>query len=407
LRYIGQLYITRATLKVNLQKFRRKFTERGISAMKKRISFALSAVLALSLSLPAVMAKEEPVIDPSVIFNTSDTAMPLPATMYGTIIDENGGDITVQNLLNENDVVVLHIQTTTCVVDAVTGMSAALKDRESDLVAVFYGPFVSMSMPPQSNAVAIAVNLPENNFSPHYAKAESVTQLEDGVQILADNGSLFVRITPETKLLPYLTRNIVLPAMIVKGSELIVWYDIVAMSFPGQTNARIAVLLRGPSEDAAGDVTVPEIPSGEIPEASGELQGYVPNTVEQTNPIEITALSPTGLILWPNEGVIRRADGIELDLGADFSASDPAMRLPARSLCEMMGYVVSWDEDSSTGYFFKDGDVFTVTLDSAVCTVNGEAVQLGYKPVILGESMWLPLSFYMDIMKMPIAQPRV
>ncbi len=174
---------------------------------------------------------------------------PAPAGMYGVITDEAENRITVQDANNSENSVVLNLSEDVCVVDAQTGMSASLKDRESDRVAVFYGPAATKSVPPQSNAIAIAVNLPEELTSmPHYGVVESVTKEGDSIiaLTLTNSGWLNVTINAETKLMPYLTRNIVTMDHIREGSELMLWYGIVLESFPGQTTAGMAVLLRNP-----------------------------------------------------------------------------------------------------------------------------------------------------------------
>ncbi|MDR1705423.1 MAG: hypothetical protein LBS19_12160 [Clostridiales bacterium] len=212
----------------------------------KRIIKPLILMLAASLALSSCVTVLPSGRDGAEFLNPPGTKGPLP--MYGEIIGEDENTITVKDA-NSEKTVVLTLSSDVYVVDAVTGMSATVKDRASDRAAVFYGPVETRSMPPKSNAVAIAVNLPEESLTlPHYGVVESVTETEDGVKALTltDSGRVDIAINAGTALLPYLTKNIVTAGHIREGSALMVWYGAVKTSFPAQATAEMAVLLSNP-----------------------------------------------------------------------------------------------------------------------------------------------------------------
>ena len=94
------------------------------------------------------------------------------------------------------------------VVDGVSGQPAAAADLKSgDTAAAYYGPAVAQSMPPQSSALVVICNIPQDYQPPHYAQAESVEKAADGdsVKVTIDNGSIIVTINRDTPIFPYLT----------------------------------------------------------------------------------------------------------------------------------------------------------------------------------------------------------
>jgi len=282
--------------------------------MKKFFAALLTAVL-VSAFIPVVYADE--------------VAMPLPLEIYGTIVSETENSITVEDDLT-GETIVLNINEDTYIVDGVTGAAVLVKDRTGDRVGAFYGPATTMSLPAQSNAVAIALNLPENNRSAKYVVVEAIVVEENAVKITTNNGGLIITVSNENPIMPYLTRNIVTLEHIEVGTQLMVWYDIVAMSYPGQTTSNRTVVF-GKKLGTGGSATV-----------------------------------------FTNAGVaVINGEEINLD-PAPFVNDEGVLLLPMRLMCEALGCEVSWVEGTSKVKIAKDGTTFIIEFGSKSYEIEGD-----------------------------------
>lgn len=108
---------------------------------------------------------------------------------------------------------------------------------------VFYGDIATASLPPQSQALAIVKNIPQDAMSAQYYVVEEVIKDKDGIKLQVDNGGLFIKIDEKTNLSPYRTKNIVKMKDIVKGSKIMAWYYPYATVYPGNTYATHIMLL--------------------------------------------------------------------------------------------------------------------------------------------------------------------
>ena len=140
--------------------------------------------------------------------------------------------------------IVLHLQDDTFLMDTQTG--APVRDSEvstGDQVFVYYNAAVMESDPPQAGVQAILTNLDEKHAPAHLLTVESIERKPDGsVQILADNGGVWVTLPTDIDIKPLRTKNIVSLDDIRLGTRFFAWYDMVAMSMPGQATAYRAVL---------------------------------------------------------------------------------------------------------------------------------------------------------------------
>lgn len=146
----------------------------------------------------------------------------------------------------------LNLSGNTVYMDTQTGIaSTPAKIQTGDAIYAYYSAAMTRSIPPQANCYAVVVNLDDNAAPAHYLTAESVTANADGsVTVLAENGSLLVTVGKDTPISPYLTKNIVTSADIKVGSRLFAWYDVVLMTYPGQTGASRVVLLPDATDGA-------------------------------------------------------------------------------------------------------------------------------------------------------------
>jgi len=302
--------------------------------MKKLFAILLTGMLAMSAFAPSVYGLQligggpEGTQNSPMIKTDEEGQKMLPLEIYGTIIEETETSITVKDPLTESTVI-LNVSKDTYIVDAVTGIAATIKDRTGDRIAAFYGPATTMSIPAQSNAVAIAVNLPENNFSPKFVIVEAVNKVDNTLKITTNNGSLIITIDSENPIAPYLTRNIVTLGHIEVGTELMVWYNMVAMSFPGQTTSERTVVF-GKRTGANGSATV-----------------------------------------FTNAGVAV-INGEEINLEpAPYVNDQGVLMLPLRLMCEAFGYEVKWIENTSKVEITKGGSKAVVEFGSKTYAIEG------------------------------------
>lgn len=151
-----------------------------------------------------------------------------------------GGDLTdmstaVQALVTDD----------TLIIDCVTGRTVAEADLSvGQTVSAAVSPRMTRSVPPQAEAYALIVNLPETGLGvANYIRAMDVLMTENGSTIvLNQNADLYVTIPAELEV-EKLDSEQTVPASDIKvGSVLIAWYDSVAESYPAQATASRVVL---------------------------------------------------------------------------------------------------------------------------------------------------------------------
>jgi hypothetical protein len=205
---------------------------KGERFMKKLLRVICSSLLVLAMSAPVSAAASESV---------------LPIRVVGTIISEGDGQITVQNELSGNDVIVLNITPDTAIVDSNTGVAAGLDSRTGNYVTVFYDPNAVSTDPKMTNALAVTVNGSLDNSSVHYAKVKEVLSTANGVSMVLTTEGLEVTIEANAPVLPYVAKYAASLGDITPGTPLLLWYDAVLESSPARTSADIAVIVGKPA----------------------------------------------------------------------------------------------------------------------------------------------------------------
>ena len=101
-----------------------------------------------------------------------------------------------------------------------------------DELTAYYSSISTRSLPPQSRAYALVMG--DGQHDGIYMHVSKVDKVKNGVKFLNTNEDMFVTI-PE---------NVEDDAKELKqGDKVLVWYDFVAMSMPGQATATKAVIL--------------------------------------------------------------------------------------------------------------------------------------------------------------------
>ncbi len=80
----------------------------------------------------------------------------------------------------------------------------------------------------------------------------------------------------------------------------------------------------------------------------------------------------------------------------EFTGQEPVIAdgrtlIPLRGVFEKLGYEISWDNNTKTAEFEKEGTKVSVTVDSEEFSVNGESIKLDVPAQIINGSMMLPL----------------
>lgn len=153
-------------------------------------------------------------------------------SMRGEITQINGNTVTVTDEQN-NQSVAVKVAWNTEIRKGSNGKALSFdKLKKGDKVTAYYSPVMTRSLPPQSRGFAIVVGDGEHDGI--YTKVAEVRRADGATKILSANGDIIVTIPDSVNA----------DAKDLKpGSKVLVWYDFVALSMPGQATATKAVIL--------------------------------------------------------------------------------------------------------------------------------------------------------------------
>lgn len=148
--------------------------------------------------------------------------------IWGSIEQVGEGELIVDNQSHNSSMGEMIIKIDpeqTKVLDAADGLPVALGEITGDSFEAYLGPTMTMSLPPQTTAELVIVNIPQDAQAPLYVTARGpIEETELGQTLMSENGAAYV-LTEETQVLPYLTRNIVRAEDIMEGSNCLIWQD--------------------------------------------------------------------------------------------------------------------------------------------------------------------------------------
>ncbi|MBE5040829.1 stalk domain-containing protein [Ructibacterium gallinarum] len=238
---------------------------------RKIVAFILGGAMLCSMSFP-VMAEEIENMP-----NAAEDTVQAPDSVlyYGKIMKMKRDDTEAIQQIRLNSErygeYIMNVSEETVWIDSenVTAFNPA-DLKENERVYVFHSPAVTASLPPQSAAIAVVRNIPQDAGCAMYHVVDKVTQAEDGsLQILTDNGGLILSADEKTDVVSYLTKNIVTLEDIQEGTRIMAWYSAVAESYPGQAYANHIMILPNIEEE--------EEVLQEGQQITMELDGKVPN----------------------------------------------------------------------------------------------------------------------------------
>ncbi len=209
---------------------------------KKLVTLALATALTVSAFTPAfatpMLISENPAAD-SAIVAQEEQAMQFTKA-FGTVQEVNAQENYILVQTAETSIQ-FNINADTWLVDGQTGTPLTIADLEGKEVAVSHSMAMTMSIPAQSYAYAV---ITKGDVTPNFVIIEEVTATEDGVRLTTENGGMWVTISKDAQVTPFRTRNIVSIEDLQPGAQVVLYYDVVAMSYPGQAATDRVVLLQ-------------------------------------------------------------------------------------------------------------------------------------------------------------------
>lgn len=269
----------------------------------------------------------------------------------GEIQEIKNGTIRISGAGTYSEIV-LHVPDNAYLLNAQDGTTVSFGHlKKGDIITAYYGPQLAKSLPPQGTAIALLVGDQKQGGAGMYMEVAKLEEMSNGsIRVLCTNGERLVTITPDV------FGQI---ANIKEGSKLVVWYDIMTMSMPGQAKATKVVLL------------------------------------SDKKSIQIHTGAGTIVI-----------DGQEIALGEyDVIQTTPTtIMLPLRVMAEALGYTVSWDGDKGTVELQSSvGTIATMTIGSKEYGKLKMAVPLDDAPEIVNGKTLVPVEFFTQVLNIKVA----
>ncbi|MCQ4727385.1 copper amine oxidase N-terminal domain-containing protein [Anaerotignum faecicola] len=127
--------------------------------------------------------------------------------------------------------------------------------KEGDGVYFYHSPIMTMSLPPQTPAEAVVINIPMDAGCANLVTVENVSKSDDGIYILTDNGGLYISVGADASVTLFENGNKASIDEIKEGMRIFAWYDSIMESYPAQTYTNNIVIL--PEKDTADDEIAP------------------------------------------------------------------------------------------------------------------------------------------------------
>lgn len=323
----------------------------------KLLSLALCAACLLSVTALAAEMPEPIAFEPT---SAAVPQPPAPAGIWGKVTRQENGSLLLASGDPDavNPEVVIHLTESTWYVDGVTGMPMdAEKIQDGDTLYIWVGPAMTLSLPPQTNAVLVVGNVPADGKAPQYAEITGPAVFPGGAKENPERkfpiagGELTVLGSAEVK--PFLTKNIVTLEDLVPGTQILAW--------TGDNGKAERVLV--------------------FPYA---YSGYL--TVKENS-----AILFNGEELSAKSRVMPAEDGQQ-------------MYLPLRAVAEAAGYTVDWVSGKGAVVSQDGTELFSVQAGSATAqTPGGEQGLLG-GCVIDGGVTYLPAGDFARLLSVYFCQ---
>lgn len=317
--------------------------------MKKKqlLAMGLSAVLACSSAAFAADTTAEtttvPAADTTAATETTATAVPQVQESFrtgsmATVSAINLDGETVSSIVvktTDEQEIQLNIGADTLVANNETGLPAALSEvKAGDKIYAYYSKAMTRSLPPQSACELILVGVGDKAPAALHEVGTVAANDEGMTEVLTADGSMIIRMDDKTTYAPFLTKNIVTAADLTEGTRFLAWYDMVAMSYPGQTYTQKVVIL-----PAAAETTE----TTEVAEAAETQATRETETAPETTELTIVAGGKTLAV----KGEMK--DGVAV--------------VPVRAAAEALGCTVGYEQKDGKEYVTVENDTRSMTLE--------------------------------------------
>ena len=194
--------------------------------------FSLTLCAAVLMSLPAMAAEKDLLISPAPAIESL-----APVRAWGKVTKLESGSLLLrtddETALHKE--IVVHLPEGVPCVDAVTGLPMDMsKVKDGDTLYAWVGNAMTMSLPPQTSALIVVVNIPADYKVPEFYKVIGTDQTvmpaiypapERTEVNLPVAGGETLTIPVSAQFTPWLTRQMVTVDNLVPGSQILVWKD--------------------------------------------------------------------------------------------------------------------------------------------------------------------------------------
>ncbi|GLC81561.1 N-acetylmuramoyl-L-alanine amidase family protein [Lacrimispora brassicae] len=169
------------------------------------------------------------VLSGSTVISQAEEPSPLPSSIriYGTVtwVSQNGLRMIRKDAAGADQEIILNLSSESKILNSVSGDPVAAEQiQEGEFIYADISPVMTLSLPPMSNAITVLCKIPADYQVPEYITVASMNVNSDGnTGILTSDTGKQYSITDQSKLFPYLTRNIVTVHDLSKGRNCLVW----------------------------------------------------------------------------------------------------------------------------------------------------------------------------------------
>lgn len=342
---------------------------------KRTMAAVLSAALICAGGTATAMATGNAQDAPVSPVIPEQTVYPYSVGVEATIVEimEKDANNTTNSVLIKTtaqtpEEIVLHLSDETILMDSQAGTPVAFSDlKVGEKIQAYHDMAMTRSLPPQTHAQAILVNLPKQGNAAHFLTAEKVTVNVDGsVTILAESGTIYVTIGKDTPIAPLMTKNIVKNTDIHMGTRIVAWYDVVALSMPGQAQATKAVILPNVDKEAV-TIVADDIALGE---------GKVVDGVTMV-PIRVVGEKLGFTVTWDGKndsvvldnGTVKTSVKIGQDMYYKAAAKEGMVGMSAPTSLGAAAY-------TEKGISWAPAELFNLLLGAPAVTLEGDVIRL-------------------------------
>lgn len=213
---------------------------------RKLPALALAGALALTLALPAGAVCPFRFFFPRAAREEAP-ALPDSLLYCGTVkqlVEEDGALVQLWMDSEQSGPYAMNLSDKTVWIDGDLRVPSSPEAvQEGDEVVIFHSPMTALSLPPQSAALAVVRNLPQDGSAVRLHTVEEVSLDGGQLTITTDQGGLLLRADETTPLSRYDGQEPVSLNDIQPGCRVMAWYTAVMASYPGQARAEQLILL--------------------------------------------------------------------------------------------------------------------------------------------------------------------